>query len=256
ISNKTQYLEQIRSKKKTLEDEIRKIDGILNDVDKLKKSYTAENKKLAENKKIFSISDYEELKVTYRSNLIKSIQECNSKMEPKNYLSLKNTLVESIELIEFIKIGELSVSIVKLQKAILLLLSERIKLYNSKKELVNAIYRFRYYKNIILNDGTLLKDNLELQESINKFEEILYAKASEVKAIEQLSVIPKINAQVLSNILDTKIIKLEDIELIFNPINYEINIKVNDDDDLDKELNYERIEGLIVKFNKKIKLFL
>ncbi|MDR0979524.1 MAG: hypothetical protein LBL91_06395, partial [Lachnospiraceae bacterium] len=39
ISNKTQYLEQIRSKKKTLEDEIRKIDGILNDVDKLKKSY-------------------------------------------------------------------------------------------------------------------------------------------------------------------------------------------------------------------------
>jgi hypothetical protein len=256
ISNKTQYLEKIISKKKSLEGKIKKIDELLNNVESLKKAYIAENKKLDENEKIFSISDYEEMKILNRSEFLVEIQNCNRRMEPKNYINSKNLLLESIDLIEFIKKADLFQNIIKLQKLILLILSEKIKLCNSKKEIVNYIYKFRYYKHIPLPDGTEIKNCTELQEYINKFEELLYSKACELKTILQLSVIPKTNAQVLADILDTKIIRLEDIELIFNAINYEINIEVNDENNLDKKLNYDRIEGLSIKFNNRIKLFL
>jgi hypothetical protein len=191
-----------------------------------------------------------------RTELLTEIQNCNRKMEPKNYINTKNLLLQSIDLIEFIKKADLFQNVIKLQKLILVILSEKIKLCNSKKEMVNYIYKFRYYKNIPLPDGTEIKNCAELQEYIAKFEELLYSKACELKAILQLSIIPKTNAEVLADILDTKIIKLEDIELIFNAVNYEINVQVNDEKNLDKELNYDRIEGLSIKFNKRIKLFL
>lgn len=134
------------------------------------------------------------------------------------------------------------------------LLSEKFKNIESKKEIIEYIYLFRYYKLIYINDEKQIKDIEELQEEIRKTEKHLITKACKLKAMNILCQDIEKNYELVSKILSYNIIELEDVSLEFKKHDKNIVLTIYDDT-IEDSIIYDGSEELNVKFNKKMKLF-
>ncbi|MDE5539186.1 MAG: hypothetical protein K2J20_01725, partial [Bacilli bacterium] len=91
---------------------------------------------------------------------------------------------------------------------------------------------------------------------IYKTQEIIYNVAYKMNVLNQISVNSKVNNEVIGTILDTNIIELENIELQFKAENYQIVLTIFDEENIEKTIEYDTIEGLAARMNKKFRLFI
>ena len=77
-----------------------------------------------------------------------------------------------------------------------------------------------------------------------------------MNVLNQISINSKVNTEVIRTILDVNVVELENIELLFKPENYQITLKIYDEENIEKTIQYDTIEGLTVKRNKKFRLFI
>lgn len=260
MHNKNDFLKEIYERKRGASERIKLLDKILNDNDLMKEEFLSRNAKLPLEDKIFSISHLEERIQKERSECMEKMQECNSILEPKNYIEKVKKLEEKIELIE----GATSEKnekqeLINLQKLFLQRLKQKIENTVTKKEIIELIYEYRYYLYLpITIDGkiTLLKEVSELKKEINDMAKKIITKACKLKALIIINQDISYNFQIMQKILDSKIIYLEDIYVNFTKTD-EIHIEVYDSEILDRTeiVKKEKEKDFAIKFNKKIKLF-
>lgn len=256
MKNKDQYLEDININRKKVEKRLKFIDECLSNPIFLKNAYIKTNEKLQEDKKIFSISDFEENIQEEKAYLICELQKYNNKMLPKAYIKEKEELKEKLKILEVLNnTKNVYKYILELQKGFIKGIQEKIKKVQTRTEVMSIIYKFRYYKFLPYKDKQI-KDVEELQDDISRTEKMLYNVACKMNVINQISVNEKVNYEVIKNILDTNIIELENIELLFTAENYQITLKVFDEENIEKVSHYNTIEGLVARMNKKIRLFI
>ena len=260
MENKKEYLQEIANSKKIIGREIKQIDEKINNNKLLRESFIEENKLLEEEKRIFSLSEYSDILQNKRGDLLKELDEYTKLMKPMNFVKKKSEILKKYELLNAIDFDidfdtEINGLLIDLQKKFLKLLNEKFKNIQSKKEIVEYIYLFRYYKLIYINDKKQIKDIEELLEEIRNTEKNLITKACKLKAINILCQDIEKNYNLTSKILNYNIIDLEDVSLEFKKHDKNIVLTIYDDDTIEDSIIYDGNEELNVKFNKKMKLF-
>ena len=256
MQDNDKYIKDITSKRKKVETRLKNIDKCLVNGALLKKEYIKTNEKLSDKDKIFSMSDFEDKIQKERVELICELQKYNRKMLPEVYIQEKEQINENLNVLDIIENKkELYEYILELQKKFILGMQIEIKKAETRMQIMSIIYKIRYYK-FLPYKNTQIKDIKELQEDIYETEKMIYNKACKMNIINRISVNEKVNNEVIINILNTNIVELENIELLFKAENYQMTLRIYDNENIDKILEYDTIEGLTARINKKIRLFM
>ena len=257
MNDKKIYLENLAEAKKKNAKEIKDIDNLITNLSELKREFIKINNELDEKNKIFSLSDFVEIKQNERDRLIREIDEYSECMKPSVFVDKKEFLKESIEVLSDSKnIKKQYNLLIDLQKEILNNFSERISKIETKKEIYDIIYRLRYFKEIYINKDEKIKNVKALQTQIKKVESNLLTIACNFKVLNILSNTVEENYKIMEEIFDTNMIDLEDIVLEFKKKNDKIILNIYEDEILNRYIEYDKIEDLNVKYNKKFKLFI
>lgn len=125
-----------------------------------------------------------------------------------------------------------------------------------KEEIMELIYKFRYYNFIYLDDTTYIKDEEELKEKKKELEYLLIRKAIKEKVMLKITKNESINIQILQKLLETRIINLE--KIVFELQEEKLVGYLYDGDILEKKIPIQGINktDILIKKNKKIKLII
>ena len=123
----------------------------------------------------------------------------------------------------------------------------------NKDELINWIYKIRYYRYIPINKNEYIKDIKELDESFEELIKQIIKKAQNLKIWDTFSENFNLTYQILKEIFNTKIIYLEEINMSLNYENNVLYVEYYDDTVIESSIKLE-IDN--VKIKKKVKLFI
>lgn len=258
MDNKESYLSEISKMKKIKQKEIREIDKIINDNNLLKLEYENKNKVLSQEKKIFSIRVLKNIMIEERKEKVAEIDNLNNKMEPNYYFRLREFLNQIINIIEF-NDEDISKKIEKtaidLQKDIINCFIMEINKIENKEQLIEFIYKYRYYNLLPFSKENRICDIDELEENLNRFAQLLFEKAIEMKIIAKIYDNNDENVNLYKKIFITRIISLEDIYIKIN-VNNENSILIIYDEEIEENIiNLSKNYKILMKYNKKMKLF-
>lgn len=259
ISNKKQYLQDLANEKKKIAKEIKRIDEIMSNSEILRKEFMQGN--LRREKKIFSLSDYTDLLQNRREKLLAKLKKCSKLMQPFTYVQMKLELKERVELFEELELAKynnekLFKELIEFQKYFLKAFNKTLKKVETKKEIIEKIFVFRYYKLIPINEEETIKDIQQLKTELKKTEKYLITKACNLKAINILCTNVEKNYEIISSIFNYRIIDLEEILLGIKKSEDNFILKVYDDNAIAGTINCEYNEEFNIKLNKKAKLFI
>ncbi len=256
LNNKKEYLEELGIKKKKIVEEIKKIDETISNDRNLKEEFITRNEKLDMNHRIFSLSDFVEILEKERDELKEKLNICNKKMEPLIFIKTKNEVENKLQLIKEINLQNINEKIYNTKvKELLDLVNRAIKIKidyaMEREEIKKLIYQIRYYTSIYVKKDKQIKD---LVNTDNIQKEII-TKACKQRYITIFSPDIKQNYEIVKNIFQTDIIELEKIYFKFMYKDNQLELKMYDEENLYKTFNYENVNELNVKLNKKIKVF-
>lgn len=227
--------------------ELKKIDKILSNKLLLEKEFIKRNENGEE---IFSLKALVNILNNEKQKILNQFEENinNKKISEENQDG-------KIQFLNDIKNTNIEKNIINLQKIFIQCLNLKLKKINTKKEIIDLIYITRYYKLLEINNKKNISQIQELNISLNSYISKLAIKSIELKAINKISEYIEINLKIFNEILNLKIIDLENIECIIEKQNNKFIIKLFDDESIEyeKEINEIKIEN--IKLNKKIKLF-
>ena len=257
MDDKVAYLKKYADSKKKLEIKIKEIDKKLTDADLLIEEYEKRNARLTKANKIFSVSDLSDIIQQEREKYILEIAEINGKMDPKKYASTKGKLEEILEIVDVIN-TETSINELMLesQKDFICALENNLKKAKLKKEIINLIYILRYYKTIYIEKDKQIKDITEISDKINKLQKNILTQACNLGTLTIISNDVAQNYKAISEIMNTKIINLEKIQLEIIEQDGKSVVNIYDETILEKSINISKIEELNIKQGKKFKLFI
>lgn len=264
LQDEIKYSEMLSDKQEQYIMQIKKIEQILNSPKLLNEEFIIRNETLDRENKIFSISNLTEILVEEKIKLDTKYQKITKKIESLQY---KEELSEASEISDFINNLNIDSSdnikniIIELQKIFLKCFMDFITKAETKKQIAELIYTFRYYSLIYYDQKTQIKDIKELEQDIKNIENLLIDKSIKIRMINELSVNQSLNIQIISPIFELRNIELKGIEIkvgedIVN--NHIIQIEYLDNGITEKTKtidieNISQVKGL--KFNKKIKIF-
>ena len=155
MDNKSEYLKEIYEKKRKVHQRIKQYDTIMSNQELLLEEFQKRNALLTEEKKIFSVSDLVDCLQKEREDSTTQLQELTALADPKNYIEKARKLKDKIELIEQAEISFGTKE--KIQKAIMESKQELAEIFfacleyelekaETKKEVLEILYQFRYYQ--------------------------------------------------------------------------------------------------------------
>ncbi|MBQ7882249.1 MAG: hypothetical protein IJ312_06015 [Treponema sp.] len=263
FENKEQFIENLSKEKRQLNLEIRKIEEIISNKELLHKEYQRRNEKLPLEKKIFSQKVLEKVLREEKQEKLEQIEQKNELLNPVKFVEEKTKLEKKYELLKLIdienKTKQKNKMIQDFQKVFLKCFFNIVEKAETKEEIVDLIYNFRYYNMLPIEQEKDIYKEEYLKNEINTIENILLKKAIDLKIINTFSEKEQENIDALNFIFKTKFISLEDIymAIIKEKDRYYIEFSENNDNAYEEKFElYSITKGNIkIKLNKKIKVF-
>lgn len=263
FENKEAFVENVTKEKRQLNMQIRKIEKIIADKELLNKEYQHRNEKLPLEKKIFSQKVLEKSLRMEKQQLIEKIEQKNELLNPVKFVEEKSKLEKKNELLKIIdtenKTEYKNEMIENFQKVFLKCFFEIVEKAQTKEEITDLIYKFRYYNMLPFNQDTDIYQNKNIKKQLEIVANLLLKKAIELKIINVFSDKFQENIDGLNYLFRTKIISLEDIymAIIKEKDTYYIEFSENNANAYEEkfEINNINKENLSIKLNKKIKVF-
>lgn len=262
LENREMYLVKLSKLKKKKEREIKKIDKIMNDKKLLRQEYEKRNDALPLDKKIFSIRVLKEILLNERTKLLHEINQYNKMMKPHVFLEKKQKIEQNLKYIDIyddIDLDqEISTGLVNLQKQVIKCMQLDIEKAQDIDTLVDLIYKYRYYNLIPANEKQSICNINKLKKDIDSLTMTLINKATDMKILIKIAEDEKINSYIMKQILISKIICLEDINIKITSEKTGIYLTIYDEETKDNKIKLENIskENIKIKFNRRIDLFI
>lgn len=252
MMNNKMFIESLTLEKKEITRKIKKIDELISDEKILREEYKKRNEKLENKDKIFSVSHLKLILEKERNNNLEEIKKINKKMEPQEYVKIKQELEEKINFYEDINLDDKTKKNIlrletKLEKIFLKCFELKIENTDENKEIENLIYELRYY-NLMLPQVIKTTKNIETK---------LINKACERKVLTKFSQNENTNYMILKELFYSKIIDLDTMVYILKYSKGVLTINIYDDKTHEETRQIEITEKteLNVKLNKKIKIW-
>lgn len=257
MENKKEYLKEITLIKKTSMEKIKNIDKIINSKELLQAEYKSRNSLLENDKKIFSISYLVDILNDERKEALEKILEVNKLMEPKTYVAKKTELENEIEKLS-VDNKNIDNIIIDLQKIFIKCFENKIKFVTEKKDIINMLYKIRYYINIVIKEEICINNLEELKSEVLELKERIIQKLIENKFVYEFINDKEIINKICQNILDTRIINFQNVYILLHKEETNLKVEIYDEDELVKivKLEVEEIKSKNIKLDKKIKLFI
>lgn len=274
LSNKQKYIEIKTKQKLELLKNIRQIDSILSNKDLLQKEYIKRNEDLPLNKKIFSMRVLSNIMEKEREEAYAKIEEINVVLNPKNFVEHKKELEYKRKYLQMLEAEdvkqELTKYILEFQKVFLKCFESQIEKVETKQQAISLIYQYRYYLLLPVDyeNNILEKAEQMRKESGEKFDEKaikevmlkLINKAITLKAIPQFSKNEDYQYEIWKNILQVRVIKIEDLSLKMVKEKNRYFVQLFDEKVFEEktevfagqEVNEKELD---IKLNKRIKIF-
>lgn len=254
MENRTKYIESSKMQKEKLTNKLKKIDLALSDDKILKKQIEKLNAK--NEKKIKSIKIYKKFLIAEKEKIIGEIERIVFVLKPINFISYKQELKDVTSLYSNIK--DVEVAIIESQKNFLNFLYKKLSKMKDTEEIIGIVYQLRYYRKLKVSKDTVIEDYEELEMLFDKVLKKAITSLCKSGAMKILSMDINLNFEIIKYILDTKIIKLEQIKVAFSQDLEGLIIKVYDKDIFEKQGRKRsdvKKASLEVKKGHKIKLF-
>lgn len=261
MRDKISLVEKISKQKKDYVKKIKQMDEVMNNRNLLIEEYRNRNLKAKPEEKIFSVSDLVEILEKERENLMCKIKELNRNIKPEKYVKQKEILEyaeknihEALERTE----EEWIETKIEFQKKFLKILTLQLQKIETKKEILEFIYLFRYYLLIPVNEETYIKDRKEIQKEIDNIIYIIVKKACTMKVMNTMHEDAKINSEILKSVFLVKVIDLEDMEIELEKENEAVQVKICEQEAIDniRKIEIDPEEDYKLKYNKKMKIFI
>lgn len=250
ISDKISYFEKIKVAKLRALKELEKLTITLNNKDLMRKEYMAKNLKLSSEKRIATLGTYKRLLEARKEKVVDKISELTASMNPTNYMNYKKELERFIEINTQEDHENKDEIILKMQEEFIKALMDTCFETEDTNSLKNLLFKIRYYRYLYVTKNKQIKDFPELEDLINIALHRVIQKLVISESIRKIANNPELNQEIISNILDTKVIDL-------NAMRFEMNVK----EDCVKFKTYEQevfekefeINGVFLKKNFEIK---
>ncbi len=136
----------------------------------------------------------------------------------------------------------------------------KIKKANTKQEIIDLIYQFRYYNLLPFNRDYAIGEEENLKEKMKKIKEELINKAHIINAIDEFSKNKEIDYEILEIIFKIRVISLEDLYIKIIKEKEKYYLQLFDENVFEEKIEIPNMENfnqkdLEVKINKKIKIF-
>ncbi len=260
MENKQQFIDNLSKEKRKITREIRNIDIILSDKEKLANEYIERNKKLPLEEKIFSKRILTQMIKKEREEKIKKLQEYTNIMDARNFLKYEKSLKYEIKYLKLIDTKNLKQrilgQIISLQKYILQALKEKIQRANTKEELIKILYELRYYNLIPVDTNKNISQIARLKQLIRDIECEAIKKAKELKMLNDVCKDDELNLNILTKVFELKIIKLEDIQIKITKTKENKYYAIFYDEKVEDSRIEIDTKGNKIKLNKKIKFLI
>jgi len=262
MQDKLKYLGDISILKKNIEKNIKEIDIILNDKEKLTKEYEKRNKDLPLEQKIFSKKVLKRILANEREDYILELRKYNDKINCRNFSKYKKKYEYEAQYLNLVEIkdieNEIFKSIMFFQKRILQAFKFKIKNATSRDEITKIIYELRYFNLMPVNEKSRICDVTNIKKMLIATKCAAIEKAYELKDFKDIFKDKTKNINVLKYLFNLKIIRLEDVGFKLIKEDDNIFVQFYDDDVLDEKYKIDtQIESreLKIRFNKKVKVF-
>jgi len=252
ISNKKKYIDIISNEKKKCIIESEKIDKYINNDLLLKKEYIKQNSKLPQEKRVFSLSDFSEKIQKQKNELQEKIEELTEKMKPNNYIKEKTNIEKEYTFYNEIDLEKNNIDdfIDEFISILLKALTEQINKATLKKEIIEKLYILRYLNLLDTGNATI---GQKYKKQLNKTQKNLITIGCNQKTLTIFSQDVEENYTIYKNIFETRII---DLESVYVEVTKDNKLKIYDDEAIEKEEDYNKFKDLIIKYNKRYKIFI
>lgn len=250
FENKREFVQKISNDKKEYLAKIEKIDRTINSKEMLTKEYKARNALLPNKEKIFSISYLEDILEKEREELLEEIKKCNKMIAPKGFVKEKEKIEKEVNFLNEEK------SVIDCCKEFFKCAKKQIEKLENKEEkedIINWIYKIRYYGFLPYNEEESLKDLKELQKEFKEITKLLIKKAQENKIWDIFTENQEIAYMVISELFNSKMINLENVNIFCKYENGILYLEYYDGNILEKTAEFKIAN---VRIKKKIKLFI
>lgn len=257
MQDKDKYLENLANLRKDVSTKIKNIDETINNDRKLKKEFISRNELLDMEHRIFSLSDFVDVLLEERGNLINELNQYSSQMKPLNFMQARTELENKLNIIKELDLKKNSNKIYNTKVKELLELTNKaleIQINNAEErgDIRDLVYKIRYYRLIYINENKQIREAVKL----DKIQELAITKACKLKLINIFSLDIKDNYKIIKNIFDTDIIELSKIQFKFINKKEGIFLEIYDEKNIYKTIELSAIKELNIKFNKKYKIII
>ena len=125
----------------------------------------------------------------------------------------------------------------------------------TKQEIEKVIYNFRYYLLLPYDYENTIQDIEKLQSQIDEVRTVLIDKAIDLKAIQRMSTDKETNYEILKNIFNVRIIKLEDAYLKITKEKDKYFVQIFDENVFEEKIEISKPKDLEIKLNKKVSIW-
>ena len=193
-----------------------------------------------------------------REEILLEIDNYNRLMIPRNFLENKRNIERKYEYYENIENLNFEKELLNLQKQIIKCMYSEIEKTEEKEQIIDLIYKYRYYNYLPVNDETNIYQIKELKRYLNKLVKELIDKAIKQKAINQITKENDKEIDIIERLFLSKIIELEHINMKLTKKNEKFYITIFDEEIEDGKIELKNIEkqDFKIKLNKKTKLFI
>jgi len=247
FQDKKEFVQKITNEKRECNKKIQNIDKTINNTELLKIEYQERNSKLPNKEKIFSISHLVDRLEKERKELLEQMKYCNKMIDPKEFVKAKEKLREEVEFLN----GEKS--IIDSCRACLQCAKKQIEKIEEKADIIEWIYKIRYYYHIPFDENTSLKDIEGLEKDFKEVIKLLIKKAQTQKIWDHFTENEEIAYIVIKELFRSKMINFENVNIVCKYENGILYLEYYDGSTLETKSEL-KIENVRIK--KKIKLFI
>ena len=255
LYNKEKFVEETTEAKIKIMKEIKQIDETVNDKELLQKEYISRNEKLPLEKKIFSMRILSKIMEEEKDCKLKELAQLNLLLNPQNFVNYKKKLEKKEKYLSELKSKDKEKRLDELklefQKLFLKMMELNLKKAETKQEIEKIIYDFRYYCLLQYNVSKKINEVTELQEQLDEVAKMIIDKAIEYKVMEKISYNNDTNFEILKNIFNVRIIKLEDAYLKITKEKDKYFLQIFDENIFEEKVEIQKPKELEIKLNKK-----
>lgn len=191
---------------------------------------------------------------------MKRIKELNELVKPVNFAQMKNELAEKMHIMSVVAENKtLREYSIEFQKAVLKCFEIIANNAVSKEEIIDLIYKMRYYKKMRVTENEKTEDLSLLQIHINKIMQTLVVKACKEKVFNIFCKDVAFNYKIILKALETAIPDYDNVDISLKLDGEILKITVYDNEivDIETEIEFPLLSReLAVRQKKKVPLYM